>query len=56
MRIALKEFLTKVIHDVVAVTANCNRKTVAVSDVVFALHRQGRTIYGFGEGGQRGDK
>ena len=40
----LKVFLENVIRD--AVTSK--RKTVTAMDVVYALKRQGRTLYGFG--------
>ena len=32
-------------QDTCAVVEMCRRKTVCTSDVVWALHRQGRTIY-----------
>uniref|UniRef100_N1QQQ5 Histone H4 n=1 Tax=Aegilops tauschii TaxID=37682 RepID=N1QQQ5_AEGTA len=41
-------FLEEVIRDVVAYTQHARRKTVTAMDVVFALKRQGRTLYGFG--------
>lgn len=44
----LPEFLNKVIHDAVAYTEHSRRKTVTSMDVVYALKRQGRTLYGFG--------
>ncbi|KAG9237766.1 putative histone H4 [Amylocarpus encephaloides] len=40
-------YLEMILRDCVAITEHCNRKTVTVADVVFALKRQGRTIYGF---------
>jgi histone H4 len=47
-RSALKLFLEDVVHDAVTMTEHAKRKTVTVQDVVFALKRQGRTLYGFG--------
>jgi len=44
----LKVFLENVIRDAVTYTEHANRKTVTSLDVVYALKRQGRTIYGFG--------
>lgn len=44
----LKWFLTSVIHDAVNYTLHAKRNTVTPMDVVFALKRQGRTLYGFG--------
>ncbi|CAJ0749380.1 16326_t:CDS:2, partial [Entrophospora sp. SA101] len=41
----LKVFLE---NDVVTYTENANRKTVMSLDVVYALKRQGHTLYGFG--------
>lgn len=38
----------QVIKDICGVTEVCGRKTVATTDVVFVLHRMGRTLYGFG--------
>ncbi|KAK1071909.1 Histone H4 [Friedmanniomyces endolithicus] len=47
-RLVLKQFLQRVLKDTCAVVENCGRKTVTTPDVVFALHRMGRTLYGFG--------
>ena len=44
----LKIFLENVIRDAVSCTEHARRKTVTVMDVVYALKRQGRTLYGFG--------
>jgi len=44
----LKIFLENVIHDAVAYTEHAKRKTVTALDVVYALKRSGRTLYGFG--------
>jgi histone H4 len=44
----LKLFLTNVIRDAISYTEYARRKTVTAMDVVYALKRQGRTIYGFG--------
>ena len=44
----LKVFLENVIRDAVTYTEHARRKTVTVMDVVYALKRQGRTLYGFG--------
>ena len=43
----LKIFLENVIHDAVTYTKHARRKTVTAMDVVYALKRQGRTLYGF---------
>merc|ERR1712078_339511 len=45
---ALKLFLENVVHDAVTYTEHARRKTVTALDVVYALKRQGRTLYGFG--------
>ena len=43
-----KVFLENVIRDAVTYTEHAKRKTVTAMDVVYALKRQGRTLYGFG--------
>ena len=47
-RSVLKVFLVNVIRDVATYTEHAKRKTVTAMDVVYALKRQGRTLYGFG--------
>ncbi|ODM89509.1 Histone H4 [Orchesella cincta] len=37
-----------VVEDAVTYTEHAKRKTVTAMDVVYALKRQGRTLYGFG--------
>ena len=44
----LKVFLENVIRDAVTYTEHAKRRTVTAMDVVYALKRQGRTLYGFG--------
>ena len=39
--------MENVIYDAVTYTKHAMRKTVAAMDVVYALKRQGRTLYGF---------
>ena len=41
-------FLEKVIRYAVTWTEHSTRKIVTAMDVVYALKRQGRTLYGFG--------
>ena len=48
VRAVLKSFLESVIRDAVTYTEHAKRKTVTSLDVVYALKRQGRTLYGFG--------
>ncbi len=48
VRAVLKSFLESVIRDSVTYTEHAKRKTVTSLDVVYALKRQGRTLYGFG--------
>ncbi|KAL6204685.1 hypothetical protein ACLB2K_021952 [Fragaria x ananassa] len=50
----LKIFLENVIRDAVTYTEHARRKTVTAMDVVYALKRQGRTLYGFGGRGKGG--
>ena len=47
-RSVLKTFLDGVVRDAVTYTEHAKRKTVTAMDVVYALKRQGRTLYGFG--------
>jgi histone H4 len=44
----LKIFIEEVLRDTVHFTEHAKRKTVSAMDVVYALKRQGKTIYGFG--------
>ncbi|KAI6172658.1 Histone H4 [Aphelenchoides besseyi] len=46
-RSVLKVFLENVIRDAVTYCEHAKRKTVTAMDVVYALKRQGRTLYGF---------
>jgi histone H4 len=47
VRNSLKDFLTKILHDVNEYTLHDKRKTVTPFDVVCALKRHGRGLYGF---------
>ncbi|XP_045466690.1 histone H4-like [Harmonia axyridis] len=44
----VKRISENVIRDAVTYTEHAKRKTVTAMDVVYALKRQGRTLYGFG--------
>ena len=44
----LKVFLEDVIRDAVTYCEHARRKTVTALDVVYALKRRGRTLYGYG--------
>ena len=44
----LKQFLTNLIGDAIVYTTHANRKTVLAMDIIYALKRQGKTVYGFG--------
>ena len=44
----LKVFLENVVRDSVTYTEHARRKTVIALDVVYALKRQGRGLYGYG--------
>ena len=44
----LKKFLEEVISNAVTYTEHAKRKTVTSLDIVYALKRQGRLLYGFG--------
>ena len=47
-RTVLRGFLENVVRDAVVYTEHARRKTVTAMDVVYALKRQGRSLYGFG--------
>ena len=47
-RTVLKTFLGNVVRDSVTYCEHARRKTVTALDVVYALKRQGKTLYGFG--------
>lgn len=47
-RAVLKDFLEATIRDAVAYTEHARRKTISAMDIVYALKRQGRVLYGFG--------
>ena len=44
----LKVFLENIMHDAVAFMLHARRKTITALDVIYALKRQGKTLYGFG--------
>ena len=44
----LKAFLETVVRDAITYAEHSKRHTVSSTDVVYALKRHGRTIYGFG--------
>jgi len=48
IRCVLKDFVAKVLKDTVCYTEHAKRKTVTSMDVVYALKKQGRSLYGFG--------
>ena len=43
----LFHFLDGILTDAICYTKHARRKTVTTTDIVFALKRQGRAIYGF---------
>lgn len=47
-RTVLRTFLEHVIRDAVTYTEHARKQTVNATHVVYALKRQGRTLYGFG--------
>jgi histone H4 len=49
----IKDFLKNVINDAVTYTEHVRRKTVSALDIVHALKRQGRTLYGLNDGKTR---
>ncbi len=51
MRGVLKGFLHNVVKDAVVMTesSSSDRKTVQARDIIYALKRQGRSLFGFGD-------
>jgi histone H4 len=47
-RSCLRTFLQCAIKDAVTYTEHARRKTVTAMDIVYALKRQGKSLYGFG--------
>lgn len=47
-RLVCKVFVSKIIRDAICYTEHARRKTVTCMDVIYALKRSGRTLYGFG--------
>lgn len=47
-RDALRDFLEEVLRDTIIYTEHAVRRTISAMDVVYALKRKGRTLYGFG--------
>jgi histone H4 len=48
VRGVLKSFVESVVKDSIAYTEAARRKSVSASDVVHALRRRGKSIYGYG--------
>lgn len=46
IRAITKEFLTVILQQTILYTDHSRRKTVSARDVVYALKRNGRTLYG----------
>lgn len=47
-RVALRDFLNSVLKDSYEYCDYAKRKTITALDVVYALKRRGRELYGFG--------
>ncbi|XP_046378195.1 histone H4-like [Haliotis rufescens] len=48
VRVVLKMFLDNLIADAIRYTELAKRRTITTMDVVYALKKQGRVLYGFG--------
>lgn len=44
----LRAFLDRVLHDAILYLRHARRTTVTALDIVYALKRQGQTLYGIG--------
>ncbi|XP_035219103.1 uncharacterized protein LOC118192285 [Stegodyphus dumicola] len=49
VRSILKIYLSNLIHDSILYANHCKRNTINASDVVFAMQKRSKTLYGFGE-------
>lgn len=47
-RKTLKDFINRVLKDVIIYTEHSRRKTITSMDVIHALKRQGRALFGYG--------
>jgi histone H4 len=48
IRVALKQYLEKLIRDAILYAEHGRRRTMTAMDVVYASKRQNRTLYGYG--------
>lgn len=48
-RACLREYLSKILRDLCLLVEHANRYTVTTMDVVYALKRNGHTLYGYGD-------
>ena len=44
----LKQFIDNVVKDALSYCEHARRKTITAMDIIYALKRQGKTLYGFG--------
>ncbi|KFM70013.1 Histone H4, partial [Stegodyphus mimosarum] len=49
VRSILKSYLSSLIHDSILYADHCKRNIINASDVVFAMQKRSKTLYGFGE-------
>ena len=47
IRNATEDFVTRVVNDSIVYAEHANRKTITALDVLHALRRRGRTLYGY---------
>ena len=53
-RAILKAWLENVVRDSLTYAEHARRKTMTAADIVYALKRQGQTLYGFDPGSTKG--
>ena len=53
-RAILKAWLENVVQDGLTYAEHARRKTIIAADIVYALKRQGQTLYGFDPGSTKG--
>ena len=54
IRAIVKQYLENVLREGICYTSHARRKTISAADIVYALKRQGQTLYGFDPGTAKG--
>ncbi len=54
IRAIVRQYLENVLREGICYTSHARRKTIIAADIVYALKRQGQTLYGFDPGATKG--